>query len=52
MIKCIMCKQDKTDNEVGIAIRNYCIDIFPENIEVCKLCAENLAVGLLSGKFP
>lgn len=49
---CVNCKKDIPEDNMGIVIENHCLDEFPERIEICKPCTEEIAVGFLSGKLP
>jgi hypothetical protein len=42
--------QEVNEKFSGIEVRNYCLDNLPAEIAICKLCAEKLAIGFMTGK--
>jgi len=50
---CTSCKNQIYPSErLGIHIKNYVLDNMPEEIGICKDCATQIAVNLMSGKIP
>jgi hypothetical protein len=51
-MNCMTCKEEiKGDKLLGIHIFNHCIDAMPEEISICKVCAEKLAIEVISGNI-
>jgi hypothetical protein len=48
---CTMCEANCIDAGKGLIIENFALDNLPSKIQICKPCAEKLAVGLISGTF-
>lgn len=49
-MKCNICKEEGNLFE-GVQITNACIDVIPEKIFICKVCAESIAIKILSGNI-
>ncbi len=51
--ECMNCKQEiKEEKTLGICIENFCIDLLPAKIIICKKCSEEIAINFISGKLP
>ena len=48
---CIMCEKNVFDIGKGISIENFVLENMPPKLQICKTCAENLAIGLMTGSL-